>query len=438
MAPRNQATTVVSIDKKAPRRAAGKKKRMTLANVAPDMVPRRHFDPYGDEKSALKSGPFALLAKRYKPEPGHVERARQLTLEGDPLSDDFAGLYAKLGYVNARRMLDTALDEGMEAVEDAPEELKALFNQVDCMPMWADRRRIEEGAAVMRRYSFLSWLTMRLAFSQTYINANAGMPLYLTGSLTDKTVARRLKETEKWRLSVQQPGAMNRFGEGFKTVVRVRVLHSLVRQHLIGHPEWDVEQLGVPIPQIDMCGANIGMMAVHSYLLRGMGARITRNEMESVIHFWRYHGWLIGVTDDLNPASYDDVFRMFGRLAALIRFRFDERAATLTRATFTARLHEDEGLWGKVLDTIDINVSTGLFYLSSGKQLHELMGMKGKTGWPYFIPAVAPFVFAADTVRKYTPGGSRLAGEIGRWRIGKALEDETTKNAPFRPYHVSA
>lgn len=57
MAPRNQATTVVSIDKKTPRRAAGKKKRMTLANVDPDMVPRRHFDPYGGEKSALKSGP---------------------------------------------------------------------------------------------------------------------------------------------------------------------------------------------------------------------------------------------------------------------------------------------------------------------------------------------------------------------------------------------
>ncbi|MCB0221320.1 MAG: DUF2236 domain-containing protein [Chrysiogenetes bacterium] len=433
-----QATTdnLVSI-KKRPAQKKNRAKRMSLADVDPDLVPSRHFDPYGGEKSALKTGPFALLAKRYAPEPGHVERARQLTLVGDPLSDAFAALYPKLGYAVARKMLDTALNEGIEAVENAPEELKALFKELDSTPMWVDRRMIEKGAAVMRRYAFLSWLTMRLAFSQTYINANAGMPLYMTGSLSDKTVARRLKETSKWRMEVQQPGAMDRFGEGFKTTVRVRVLHSLLRHHLIANPEWNVEELGVPIPQIDMCGANVGMMAVHSYLLRGMGARISRSEMEAVIHFWRYHGFVIGVVDDLNPTSFHDVFRMFGRLAALIRFRFDERAAVLTRATFTAKMHEDEGLWGKFLDLVDINVSTGFFYLSSGKKLYELMGMKGSTGWPLFAPAIFPFVFAADTVRKAVPGGSRIASEIGRRQFARALSAEGVQNAPFNPYHMA-
>ena len=418
--------------------SGARRPKITLKDIDPDMVPRRHFDIYSGEKTPVSKSQFGLLAKFFKPSRGVVERSRQLSLVGDPLADDFAALYPTLGYAKARAMLDTALEQGIEHVDNPPPELVALFKELDSPPMWLDWRLIEKGAAVMRRYAPLSWLTMRLAFSQTYINANAGLPLFLTGSLTEKTVARRLKETSKWRMGIQMPGAMKRFGEGFKTVVRVRILHALVRNHLINHPEWDVQQYGMPIPQLDMCGANVGMMATHSQALRMFGARISGSEMEAVLHFWRYHGHVIGVIDELNPTTTSEFLRLFSRLAILIRFKFDRRAAVLTQATFNARMREGEGRFNEFLDFLDRRISTGLFQLQSGKSLYHAMGMGGSKGWPYAFAAVFPFVFAMETARKYTPGASKMASDIGQKIFETWLDDEIVQNAPFKPYHMMA
>lgn len=400
-----------------------------------EFTPGRHRPRHAYRRPKPSENFLEFLRRRKLPSPTAWERGRQLAVMGDPLADDYAALYATLGYQKARSMLDTALEHGIERVEDAPPALRALFAEVERVPSWVDWDRIERGAAIMRRYAPLTWMFARFAFGQTYVNANAGMPLYMSGSLGYSTVAKRLKETERWRLGIQQPGALRRQGDGFKTVVRVRVLHGLVRYHLLRSGEWNIERLGMPIPQIDMAGANIGMFLTHSYLLRAVGAWMTRRELDDVMHLWRYHGYLIGVVDDLNPKSESDLERINTLMAVTTRLALDERARALTQSTLNAKLREHQGWLGECIDFFDIRASHALYRFFNGRRVYRYMQLDPRLSWPWLLPAVFPGVFALDTLRRVVPGGSELADRMGRRYIDRVMNIDEVKNAPFRPYH---
>ncbi len=403
-----------------------------------DMNPGRHRPRQAYKRPKASDNLIEFLRRRSLPNQRSWDRGRQLAVMGDPLADDYAALYPKLGHDKARRLLDDALEHGIEHVPDAPQALKALFAEVDHVPAWVDWRRVERGAAAMRRYAPLTWMFARLAFAQTYINANAGMPLYMSGSLGQESAAKRLKETERWRLGVQQPRALSRSGDGFKTVVRVRVLHGLIRYHLLASGKWDVKRLGMPIPQLDMAGANIGMFMIHSHLLRAVGAFMTPRELADVTHFWRYHGHLIGVVDDLNPKSEGDVARINTLILVTLRGAFDERARALTQSTLNAQLRTQDGRLGKLLDYIDIRVSHALYRVFNGPHIYKAMRLDTERPWFWFLPMVFPGMFAVDTLRRLTPGGTRFAEKMGRRYIDGVMQIDEVKNAPFRPYHQKA
>jgi hypothetical protein len=403
-----------------------------------DFTPGRHRPRQAYRRPRPSEDLLEFIKLRKLPDARGWDRGRQLSVVGDPLADDYAALYPKLGHEKARALLDAALERGIENVPDAPPALRALFAHVDHVPEWVNWKRVERGARVMRRYAPLTWMFARLAFAQTYVNANAGMPLYMSGSLGQESAVRRLKETDRWRLGVQRPGALRRSEDGFKTVVRVRVLHGIIRYHLLKSGKWDVERLGMPIPQIDMAGANLGMFMTHSYLLRAVGAFMTPRELSDVIHFWRYHGYLIGVADDLNPASERDVERINTLIAVTIRRAFDERARALTQSTMNARLRAEDGPLGQLLDFIDIRVSHGLYQVLNGRTIYDFMQLDADRKWLWFLPALFPGLLAADTLRRIVPGGDRFADKIGRRYIDRVMEIAEVKNAPFKPYHKTA
>lgn len=401
------------------------------------LTPSRHRPRHTYRRPTFSENPVEALRWRRLPDEQAWERGRVLSITGDPIADDYAVLYPKLGHQTARGLLDAALERGIENVPDAPPALKALFAEVDRVPDWVDWERVEAGAAAMRRYAPISWIFTRFAFGQTFVNANAGTPLYMTGSLGPETAAKRLRETDRWRLAVQQPGALRRFGDGFKTVIRVRVLHALIRYHLLTSGKWDVERLGMPIPQIDMAAANVGMLMAHSFLLMTVGAFMTPREYSDVIHFWRYHGWLSGVVDDLNPKSYGDLQRINALIVTTTRLAFDERASTLTVATMNTKL-QDPGFRGALLDFIDIRASHGLYWLANGHKVYRRMKLDPSRNGVWFFPTAFPAVFAVDTLRRLTPGATRWAEDLGRRFIERVMQHEHVKNAPLRPYHQTA
>lgn len=74
----------------------------------------------------------------------------------DPVAESFVEevYYGQIGPEHGRALLERALSEGIDAVEEAPESMRALFAEFDTLPPWADPQLIEAGAAVWRRWGY--------------------------------------------------------------------------------------------------------------------------------------------------------------------------------------------------------------------------------------------------------------------------------------------
>jgi hypothetical protein len=195
--------------------------------------------------------------------------------------------------------LNRALHEGIEAVQQPPEALRAFFAVVDQVPDWVDWDLIERGGRAFRRLGrSRDDVLLQLSLIGGYRFAGPADLLVRTGGLTGSTAMRRLGETQKWADAVSAPGGMRRAGEGFQLTVHVRAMHALINQQFETNGRWDIDQLGLPINQSDQAGT-LGLF--NSTLLlgvRALGRVVTPSESRAIMHLWKYVGWLMGVDED--------------------------------------------------------------------------------------------------------------------------------------------
>jgi hypothetical protein len=128
--------------------------------------------------------------------------------------------------------------------------------------------------------------------------------LYRTGYLLNRPV-RRVFETTQMVVDVMAPDGLGPDGRGVRTAQKVRLLHAAIR-HLVTHdPQnpWD-SSLGVPLNQEDLAGT----LTVFSYVvldgLDRLGIAVTDDDREAYVHAWAAVGRILGVRDELIPASY--------------------------------------------------------------------------------------------------------------------------------------
>ncbi|HEY1688378.1 MAG TPA: oxygenase MpaB family protein [Solirubrobacteraceae bacterium] len=220
--------------------------------------------------------------------------------QGDPLADAVAA------DTRAARLMRRALADGIDAVEDAPEALQALFAALDSPPAWIDFDRCDHAAEHLvrqtREYSFVLGAASLLAGAQ---NTVAGKPLTFTGRYASNAAVRSI-EVGIWLMSVTTPGGLSRFGKGFERTVRVRMIHSHLRAHLARRPDWDTAAWGLPIPQPYMAFTLAEFCSIALRAMAQLGVRYSDEELEDIVHLWRCVGWLIGVEDAFLPGSLDD------------------------------------------------------------------------------------------------------------------------------------
>lgn len=220
---------------------------------------------------------------------------------GDPLADAFVADFPRLGHGPAMRMLRQACREGIDAVADAPDSLRALFAALDDVPAWLDTAAIDHASRHTSRYSRASGIVLGAAsLVSGYANSAASRPLELTGRYVENAGARTI-EVGSWLLAVNQPGGLERFSDGFELTVRVRIIHALVRADLARRPDWDAAAWGVPI-----CQAYLGYTLVEFTLIplramRKIGAPYLPEEEAAAYARWRYLGHLLGIEDTLLP-----------------------------------------------------------------------------------------------------------------------------------------
>lgn len=196
-----------------------------------------------------------------------------------------------------RKYFETALYQGLDQLPHAIPELTEFFNLVETPPPWLDLKKIETSIQFTHRLGANSTFILRdVALMTGYQYPGFNQPLILTGALS-KYAGKRLAETHKWWLDINQQDSFSRFNAGFTSTIFVRFIHSLVRFQLNKSKDWETDTWGMPINQYDQAMTNIAFSGVLLLGVRAIGIFPNKTEVDAIMHFWKYAGWLMGVDE---------------------------------------------------------------------------------------------------------------------------------------------
>lgn len=296
-----------------------------------------------------------------------VARMRAYTMLGDTVADAYAALMPKYGFRGLIGMLKQACDHGVESVPDAPPELVNFIRAMEATPDWVDMKLVEEGARQSREDAAnYSPFVIRGAFIATFMNKYSALPMALTGTLSHDTAARRVKDTASFFMTSTLPGALERFGPGFRSAAMVRLMHSMVRFNALKRSNmWDVRTFGIPIPQVDQMPAGLIGVFLLAFRITAKG-RFEYTEVERArVELARYRCFLLGLPEELAPATPKDMVDMMVLYDQTLRKGFDDATCgELVRATLAAYLPADEKLGSRIFDLIERRFSRIFFLLS--------------------------------------------------------------------------
>ena len=327
-------------------------------------------------------------------------------LVGDPVADTLVAWMHEVGMRQAWPLVNRGIDAGLSAVPEAPEPLRAFLQTVETRPAWVDADRLLQGARVCNLGGLAAMRGLLVTgLMAGYQLAAINQTLLATGAL-DKGAARRVAETTTWWVHVTTPGSMEPLGEGFRSTVRVRLIHALVRREVGRRPSWDVDDLGVPVSQTDMQITYLGFSVIYLLSMRLVGVWVPAREREDVMHLWRYIAWLMGVQE---PFLHELVQ---GEQSALQHFyknmvhqrMWDADSARLAQALADEALHRRYDSFAALQGWYNRALQLSFARLCMSPESLQALGLE-VPAFAWYPLLVAPVNVALHGVARLVPGG---------------------------------
>ncbi|WP_167471968.1 oxygenase MpaB family protein [Nocardia arthritidis] len=281
-------------------------------------LPARHPD---EPVTVPVLGPLVkLLGIKPATDEQWQEIGEALTRSDEPM-DALVNWMYQAGMGTARPLFERALNDGIDSIPNAPEQLRAFFEGVETAPKWVDWEQIRLGQRTFQSTGVEGiYLARDVSFLGGFVASGINRTLVLTksGKAGATGGGQRFAETMKWALDVIGDGGLQRGGLGYRSTLHVRLIHTFVRRHLERSPEWRPEEWGVPINQSDMGATMLG--ALHAPVVVGllMGKVFTPRELDAVAHVARYAGWLMGIEEAHLPHDFRDAtVKLYHYLTAL-------------------------------------------------------------------------------------------------------------------------
>jgi hypothetical protein len=292
-----------------------------------------------------------------------VDRQLAYTMLGDVVADPYAALIPEYGFRRLVDMLVMACEKGVDAVPGAPPELERFVASMETLPDWIDPTLSAQGGRASRvSMAILAPFFIRGAFIATFMNKYAGLPMALTGALSNNSSVQRVKETASFFTTATLPGALGRFGPGFRAAAMVRLMHSMVRANLLMRAgRWDVSTYGIPIPQIDQMPAGTIPAVISAYRCVRENRGFTNRE-RAIVELCRHQCFLLGLPGELLQDTPQSIFDAMMLYSSTLRDGYDDETnGKLVRATMAAYLPSDRGLRSRVKDVVERSVSKVFF-----------------------------------------------------------------------------
>ncbi len=247
---------------------------------------------------------------------------------GDPLVDPIADLI-----IEKKPPMHDLMSFVETEAASGNVKCRTFLAEVQEVPVWVNFAAMQPGAELFLRNSLLATAVFVLhSLVLTYVPVNQARVLVHTGRLRGQ-VLRRLYETATLVRDVLEADALKPGAPGWRSVLRVRILHALVRRSILAGGRWQHEIQPINQTELAQTGTLFGYVVADG--IEKLGVPVSAEEKESYHHLWRYANWLQGVPDALQVAYYADEERLHHELGAKFYFP-DANSFTLIESLFDA------------------------------------------------------------------------------------------------------
>ncbi len=188
--------------------------------------------------------------------------------------------------------------------------VEKYFPGYDQLPKDFDTQIVSESEFFFERYAqpiFILLGTYSLPYCYA---AEAGVQVLFQTQRLTKRPLKRLQETGLFVFNVSEGGAFSDQGNGWLSILKVRLMHAAVRVKIDQHTDWNVEKWGKPINQEDMAGTLISFSLIVLMGLRKLGYTITEREAEVYFQRWQMIGAKLGLQKEMLPSTRAQAFRL--------------------------------------------------------------------------------------------------------------------------------
>jgi hypothetical protein len=333
--------------------------------------------------------------------------------QGDELGyAAYAALKESFSSRVGKQMYEDAINHGIDSVPDAPQAMVDLFKSVDTVPDWVDWEQLRRGSIAYWRGGKL--VVMCLAYAaigagfRTY---GGSRPLVLSRRLIEREqVGRRLIETLRWAANASKPDGMRRTGDGFRMTMNVRLIHGAVRYHLSRDDNWDWNDWGVPVDNVDAI-YTMGSLFTEAVIdaLAKAGVGLSDRERDDVVALWRYIGYVMGIPDDINFTDWADLKRK-SAMVKMMEHPADAGCRTLMRSLTDFMCEERIEGYDVLPPAVEKRLTVqqkkvltyGLMRAWAGDDICNQLGVPNNR-LRYLLPAARPFLAVHDKVTRLLP-----------------------------------
>ncbi len=400
----------------------------------------RYWEHVGDRRVQLARKAWKLLW-RFDPQPPAelVERFATGYYDSDPVAEAFVDeVYETRGANEGRRLLDQALEHGIDSIPDAPPSMRRLFDEFERDPEWLDWEQVELGARVFRRYGTSVFSFATTSTLEMYSENSITKPLSLSGGYAGDTAHKRQVETVRFWIDVSEPGGLDKgppVARGRATALRVRIMHVFIRRRLLKHPEWDLDAWGVPISISDATLTLMGGSVVPGLALWSVGHQTTIKEIEALLHYWRYIGHLLGVQPNWYPETFQESVQLMYAAFVKRAYKAGKDGEELVESYLPAFAPKPGSpLRKRARDELNYRVQIGYTRFWMLPLTYRRHAMPNPWPWALHPLIQFPFVLALETARRMLPPLDHAADRVQRWRRDNWYANETGgKDAEFKP-----
>ena len=335
-----------------------------------------------------------------------------------------------------------ALEEPSATTTDSP-ALRDFLTLVTDTPPWFDRSVAHAGARAWWRFGSLQVGTLYQSLIYGYQAQGFVRPLIETGRLSEGTWD-RVVATGRWITLATAPGMMEPGAPGWVETVRIRLVHAMVRHHLLARG-WDSEQWGAPINQTyAQLTITAGFLVLPLSIAKDLGVRYSGADLEAITHLWRYIGWTMGVESARLPVDFADATEIRS-ISREFRLQPVEASRVLVKALLDDGYRTSVGLPGP-LDAVLHQITKPLlrpFFSAISARWVEPDAVRGmglrNTPLQHVVKLARPLVRSREVVRSLGLLGTERAIAQREFRLvtrGLGVDDADLMDLGRRYRHV--